>query len=159
MRRNGSEIIHERKISDSFLGGSCLHIHISKLTCMCHRYWLATPRADCTGATHYVAALSCQPCAIRRNRIISLGRNPNGTPAHCPIWHLGAPSLWQKEFSLLFHSIPFIYVFCFKTHFECMKSNAEAICLATRFVCNSPIPMSDTFDVRSPNGAYSWVNT
>lgn len=35
-------------------------------------------------------------------------------------------------------------------YFWCTNSSAAAICRATRFECSSPMPLSETFDVRSP---------
>lgn len=40
---------------------------------------------------------------------------------------------------------------CYWLHyFKCMYSRAAAICLATRFEWSSPMPLSETFDVKSP---------
>lgn len=35
-------------------------------------------------------------------------------------------------------------------YFKCIYSRAAAICLATRLEWSSPMPLSETFDVKSP---------
>lgn len=43
-------------------------------------------------------------------------------------------------------------------YLECMYSIAAAICLATRFAWSSPMPLSETFDVKSPiKTSRSWT--
>lgn len=120
-------------------------------------------------AIHFVAAPSCQHAATHRNHKVWLVKSLNGKPKCCRVSHRDDKSLYSTnmktriridnhEMKLRFVSLRWdddirLNWMIQSSHFKCIYSKAAAICLATRFEWSSPIPLSETFDVKSPENS------
>lgn len=121
------------------------------LTCKCRRFRCWWFQALCKEAIHSSAEPLCSLSLTRQNRTTWHVRSPSGRLKCCRASHLDDIFLCRREEEDVKKISQQNYYFQF-LYFKCMYSRAAAICLATRFEWSSPMPLSETFDVKSPIG-------